>query len=92
MSFPHFPHVHYYLICLVRVEGEVVVLTPCHKTGHLSPRPLHPPPVIRPITAVSSANITMMLSLCHTVMCEQCVEDGTENIPMWGANVCYDSV
>ncbi len=29
---------------------------------------------------------------CATVMCEQCVEDGTENTPMWDANDCYDSV
>ncbi len=28
----------------------------------------------------------------NTVMCEQCVEDGTENTPLWGANVCYDGV
>ncbi len=37
VSSPLFPHVQYYLLCLVHVEGEVVVLTPCHKTGHFSP-------------------------------------------------------
>ena len=37
MRSPLLPHVHYYLLCLVRVEGEVVVLTPLHQTGHLPP-------------------------------------------------------
>lgn len=30
-------HVHHYLLPLVRVEGEVVVLTPWHQVGHLDP-------------------------------------------------------
>lgn len=36
MSSPFLPHVHYHLQ-LVHVEGEVVVLTPKHQTGHLPP-------------------------------------------------------
>lgn len=83
ISSPLFPHIYYHL---VRVEGKVVVLTPCYKTGHLPPVGCFIPPVMSPITLVSLANFKMTLSLC-----EQCVEDGTENTPLWGAKVCCDS-
>ncbi len=94
MSSPLFPRVHYHLLCLVRVEGEVVVLTPCHKAGHL-------PPVGCFISASDPSYHCGVISKLHndvvlvggnTVMCEQYVEDGTENTPLWGANVCYDGV
>ncbi len=87
-------HVHYSLLCLVSAEGEVVVLTPCHKTGHL-------PPVCCFISAsdpsyhcgvASELHNDVVLVGGNTVMCEQCVEDGTENTPLWGADVCYDGV
>ena len=56
MRSPLLPHVHYYLLCLVRVEGEVVVLTPWHQTSHL-------PSVGRFVPVVSSANFRMVLTL-----------------------------
>ena len=37
MRCPLLPHVHYHLLRLVCVEGEVVVLTPSHQIGHLPP-------------------------------------------------------
>ena len=37
MRSPFLPFVHYHLLRLVRVEGEVVVPTPWHQTGHLPP-------------------------------------------------------
>ncbi len=89
-----FSHVHYSLLCLVSVEGDVVVLTPCHKTGHL-------PPVGCFISASDPSYHCGVASELHndfvlvggnTVMCQQCVEDGTENTPLWSADVCYDGV
>ncbi len=61
VSSPLFSNVHYYVLCLVRVEGEVVVLSPCHKTGHLPPVGRFIPASDPSITLVSSANVTMML-------------------------------
>ncbi len=41
---------------------------------------------------VSELHNDVVLVGGNTVMCEQCVEDGTENTPLWGADVCYDGV
>lgn len=89
-----FPQVHYHLLCLVCVEGEIVVLTPCHKTGHLLP-------VGRFVIACDASYHCGVISelqngvafVCgNTVMCEQCVEDGAENATLWGANICNDCI
>ena len=81
MSSPLLPHVHY-LLCLVCVEGEIIVLTPCHKTGHL-PSVGH---------FVPASDLSYHCSVVRKVQddVEQCVEDGTENTSLWGANVCCD--
>ena len=49
MRSPLLPHVQHHLLCLVCVEGEVVVLTPWHQTGHLPTVGRFIPPVMHPM-------------------------------------------
>lgn len=50
--------VHHYFLPLVRVEDEVVVLTPWHQVGHLDPVG-HVVPTMNPVTVVLLVNFTM---------------------------------
>lgn len=86
---PLLPNVHYHRLCLVWVEGDVVVLTPCHQRGHL-------PPVSGLVPAsdecyhggvVSKLQEDVVLMTGHTVVGEQGVEDGTEDAALRCANV-----
>jgi hypothetical protein len=57
---PPLPVVHNHLLCLTDVEGEVVVLAPHDQVSDLLPIGC----LIRPTTAVSSANLIMTFESC----------------------------
>uniref|UniRef100_A0A8C7ZLX1 rRNA biogenesis protein RRP36 n=1 Tax=Oryzias sinensis TaxID=183150 RepID=A0A8C7ZLX1_9TELE len=87
------PHVHYHLLCLVCVEGEVVVLTPCHQTGHLPPVgcfvPASDASYHRGVVSELQDDVVLMRG--RTVVGEQGVEDGAENTALLCANVRDDA-
>ncbi len=90
MRSPLLPHVHYYFLHLISVEGEVVVRAPCHGTGHLPP--------VGCFVAASDASYhcgvirklqdDVVLMGGDTVVGEQGVEGWAEDASLWGASVC----
>jgi hypothetical protein len=58
-----FSVVHYHLLCLDHVEGDVVVLAPHGQVSDLLPIGSSLS-VISPTTVVSSANLMMVLESC----------------------------
>ncbi len=69
------PEIHHQLLGLVDVEWEVVLLAPFSQGTHLLSVGRSSLSVIRPITVVSSANLTMTLELCVAV--QSCVYSST---------------
>ncbi len=65
------PEIHHQLLGLVDVEWEVVLLAPFSQGTHLLSVGRLIVSVIRPVTVVSSANLTMTLELCVAV--QSCV-------------------
>ena len=89
MRSPLLPHVHYHLLCLVRIEGEVVVLAPCDQTGHLPPVSCFVPAsdASYHCGVICKLQDGVVLVGGDTVVGEQGVEDGAEDASLWSANI-----